>query len=543
MRKILLLLSVGISLTACNNKESIDLLVTHAKIYTVDDNFSVKQAMAIKDGKIVATGTTDALSRAYKAEKQIKARGKYVYPGLIDAHAHLYGMGLSMQEVDLSGSKSYAEVVERTRSFNEENPTDYISGRGWDQNLWEDKNFPNKEALDEVFPDTPVVLTRVDGHAILANSAAMRLADFDENTKIEGGQIIWKDGEPTGVFIDAAMGLIRKHKPVPSRQDQIRALQLAQENVFSYGLTTVNDAGLQKDVILLIDSLQKENKYPLRIYAMISSSDSTTLDYFLEQGIFKTDGLNVRSAKVFTDGALGSRGAALRAPYSDDPYNSGLMLINKDDLTKLSKRLAKANFQMNSHAIGDSANRVILSVYKEALKDKTDARWKVEHAQILSPEHFAYFSDNIIASVQPTHATSDMNWVEDRLGTERTKGAYAFRDILKHGKRIALGTDFPVEKVNPMFTFYSAITRQDHEGKPADGFMPDQRLTREETLRGMTIWAAYSNFEEDEKGSLEVGKFADFIIMEEDLMEIKTAEIPNVQVEETYVGGKQVYKR
>lgn len=543
MRKILLLLSVGISLTACNNKETIDLLVTHAKIYTVDDNFSVKQAMAIKDGKIVATGTTDALSRAYKAEKQIKARGKYVYPGLIDAHAHLYGMGLSMQEVDLSGSKSYEEVIERTRKFNEENPTDYISGRGWDQNLWEDKNFPTKEALDEVFPDTPVVLTRVDGHALLANSAAMRLADFDENTKIDGGQIFWKDGEPTGVFIDAAMGLIRKHKPAPSRQDQIRALQLAQEKVFSYGLTTINDAGLEKDVILLVDSLQKENNYPLRIYAMISSNDPETLDYFLDQGIYKTDGLSVRSAKVFTDGALGSRGAALREPYSDDPHNYGLTLINKEDFTKLSKRLADANFQMNSHAIGDSANHVVLTVYKEAIKGKTDARWKVEHAQILSPEHFAYFSDNIIASVQPTHATSDMPWVEDRLGAERIKGAYAYQDILKHGKRLALGTDFPVEKVNPMFTFYSAVARQDHEGFPTDGFMPEQRLTREQTLRGMTIWAAYSNFEEDEKGSLEAGKFADFIMMDEDLMEVDISEIPNIKVQETYVGGKRVYKK
>lgn len=543
MRKILLLLSVGIFLTACDNKEPVDLLVTHAKIYTVDDNFSVKQAMAIKDGKVVATGTTDALSRAYKAEKQIKVRGKYVYPGLIDAHAHLYGMGLSMQEVDLSGAKSYEEVIERTHKFNEENPTDFISGRGWDQNLWEDKNFPTKEALDVVFPDTPVVLTRVDGHAILANSAAMRLADFDENTKIDGGQIFWKEGEPTGIFIDAAMGMIRKHKPAVSREDQIRALELVQENVFSYGLTTVNDAGLQKDVILLIDSLQKENKYPLRIYAMIASSDPETLDYFLEQGIYKTDGLNVRSAKVFTDGALGSRGAALREPYSDDPENSGLMLMTKESLTKLSKRLADANFQMNAHAIGDSANQAVLSVYEEALKDKTDARWKIEHAQILSPEHFAYFSDNIIASVQPTHATSDMNWVEDRLGAARVKGAYAFREILNHGKRIALGTDFPVEKVNPMFTFYSAITRQDFDGNPAEGFMPDQRLTREETLRGMTIWAAFSNFEEEEKGSLEAGKFADFIIMKEDLMEIKTAEIPSLQVEETYVGGKQVYKK
>lgn len=543
MRKIFLLLSISLLLASCQNLEPVDLLITHAKIYTVDDDFSVKQAMAIKDGKIVATGTRDALARTYKPKERIRANGKFIYPGFIDAHAHLYGMGLSMQEVDLSGAKSYAEVVERTRKFNEENSTDYISGRGWDQNLWEDKNFPTKEALDEVFSNTPVVLTRVDGHALLANSAAMRLADFDENTKIDGGQIFWKDGEPTGVFIDAAMGLIRKHKPAPSRQDQIRALQLAQEKVFSYGLTTINDAGLQKEVILLIDSLQKENNYPLRIYAMISSSDPETLDYFLKQGIYKTDGLSVRSAKVFTDGALGSRGAALRDPYSDDPHNYGLTLISKEDFTKLSKRLADANFQMNSHAIGDSANHVVLSVYKETLKDKTDARWKVEHAQILSPEHFAYFSDNIIASVQPTHATSDMPWAEDRLGPERIKGAYAYQDILKNGKRLALGTDFPVEKVNPMFTFYSAVARQDHEGNPASGFLPEQRLTREQTLRGMTIWAAYSNFEEAEKGSLEPGKFADFVIMDEDLMEVDISEIPQLKVQETYVGGKRVYKR
>lgn len=543
MRKTYLLLCIGFLLASCQNLEPVDLLITHAKIYTIDEDFSVTQAMAIKDGKIVATGTRDALARTYKPKKRIRANGKFIYPGFIDAHAHLYGMGLSMQEVDLSGAKSYAEVVERTRKFNEENPTNFISGRGWDQNLWEDKNFPTKEALDEVFPNTPVVLTRVDGHALLANSAAMRLADFDENSRIDGGQIFWKDGQPTGVFIDAAMGLIRKHKPAPSRQDQIRALQLAQEKVFSYGLTTVNDAGLEKDIILLIDSLQKENSYPLRIYAMISSSNPETLEYFLDKGIYKTDRLNVRSAKVFTDGALGSRGAALREPYSDDPHNYGLTLISKEDFTKLSKRLADANFQMNSHAIGDSANQVVLSVYKEILKDKTEARWKVEHAQILSPEHFAYFSDNIIASVQPTHATSDMPWAEDRLGAQRIKGAYAYQDILKHGKRLALGTDFPVEKVNPMLTFYSAVARQDHNGNPTGGFMPEQRLTREQTLRGMTIWAAYSNFEENEKGSLEPGKFADFIMLDKDIMEVNISEIPDIKIQETYIGGERVYKR
>src|SRR5690625_4783875 len=475
MRKTFLLLSISLLLASCQNLEPVDLLITHAKIYTVDKDFSVKQAMAIKDGKIVATGTRDALARTYKPKERIRANGKFIYPGFIDAHAHWDVMGCTMLEGDLSGAKSCAEVVERTRKFHEENPTAYISGRGWDQNLWEDKNFPTKEALDVVFPDTPVVLTRVDGHALLANSAAMRLAEFDENTKIEGGQIFWEGGEPTGVFIDAAMSLIRKHKPAPSRQDKIRALQLAQEEVFSYGLTTINDAGLQKDVILLIDSLQKENKYPLRVYAMISGSDPETLGYFLDQGIYKTDGLSVRSAKVFTDGALGSRGAALREPYSDDPHNYGLSLISKEDFTKLSKRLADANFQMNSHAIGDSANHVVLTVYEETLKDKTDARWKVEHAKILSPDHIAYYSDNIIASVQPTHATSDMSWAEDRLGADRIRGAYAYQDILKYGKRLALGTDFPVEKVTPMFTFYSAVARQDHEGNPAAGFLPEDR--------------------------------------------------------------------
>lgn len=543
MRKTLILLCSSLFLIACDSKEEVDLLITHAKIYTVDGDFSVKQAMAIKDGKVVATGTRDALARLYKPVERISADGRYLYPGFIDAHAHLYGMGLSMQEVDLSGAKSYEEVVARTKDFYQGTSTAFISGRGWDQNLWEDKNFPTKEALDSAFPDIPVVLTRVDGHAILANSAAMRLASFDKNTKIEGGQILWEQGEPTGVFIDAAMGLIRKHIPTASRQEQIRALKLAQEEVLSYGLTTIDDAGLQKEIILLIDSLQKAKEYPLRIYAMISGSDSESLDYFLETGKYKTDALNVRSVKVFTDGALGSRGAALREAYSDDPGNHGLMLLNKEEITALSKRLAAADFQMNSHAIGDSANHTILNVYKEVLKDKKDARWRVEHAQVLSPEHFEFFSDNIIASVQPTHATSDMHWVTSRLGEKRTEGAYAFRDILSFGKRIALGTDFPVEKVNPMYTFYSAVARQDHQGEPAAGFLPEQRLTREETLKGMTIWAAYANFEEHEKGSLEPGKFADFIILDEDLMEVPISKVPSLQVQETFIGGKQVYKR
>ncbi len=540
MKKILPSFLIGLVLIGCNVQKPVDLLVINATVYTVDDEFSVAQALAVRDGEIVAVGSSQDLQDAYQAEDILDAEGKTIIPGLIDAHAHFYGFGMQLQTVNLVGTKSFEEVVERVVTFQEQENADFIVGRGWDQNDWEVKEFPTKDTLDVLFPDTPVSLTRIDGHALLANQAALDLAGITSETSVSGGEIILKDGRPTGVLVDNPMGMVQRHIPAATRQQKVEGLLDAQEVVFSYGLTTVNDAGIDRSTVELIDSLQQSGDLKVRIYAMLRNSASN-LDYYLDRGIYKTDYLNVRSVKVMGDGALGSRGAALKEPYSDQEGQYGALLMTVEEFKETAARIARSEYQMNTHAIGDSANLVVLKTYDSLLQGEADRRWKVEHAQIVDPEDFHYFSSNIIPSVQPTHATSDMYWVQDRLGEEREKGAYAFKRLLEEAGLLALGTDFPVEEVSPFLTFYAAVTRQDTEGWPEGGYRMNEALTREETLRGMTTWAAYSNFEEEEKGSLEAGKFADFVILEKDIMKVDPKEIPGMKVEATYVGGERVY--
>lgn len=535
----LALLSVFIVSCANTDKQEADLILTNAKIYTVDSAFSKAEAFAVKDGKFIAVGTSKQINAKYSAEKKIDGKGKIIYPGFIDAHCHFYGFGTNLQSVDLVSTKSYDEVLKRVMAFQKEKPADFIYGRGWDQNDWEDKNFPTKKELDSIFPTIPVVLQRVDGHAYLVNQKALDLAKVDEETTTEGGEIVKINNEITGVLIDNPMDLINAIMPKMSRNQQIKALQEAEKYCFNYGLTTVDDAGISRETIELIDSLQQAGALKMRIYAMVSNTPADR-DYYLNKGILKTDKLNVRSIKVYGDGALGSRGAALREPYSDRDGHYGAMITPVDSIYALAKKIAETDFQMNTHAIGDSANTVVLKAYAEALSDKTDARWRVEHAQVISPEDFDYFDDNIIPSVQPTHATSDMYWAEDRLGARRMEGAYAYKELLDESGTIALGTDFPVEQVNPFYTFYAAVARKDLEHFPEGGFQPKDKLSREEALRGMTIWAAHANFEEEEKGSIEAGKFADFVIMDNDLMTITEDKLPDLKVSETYLGGEKV---
>jgi hypothetical protein len=533
------LLSVFIVSCSNTDKQEADLILTNATIYTVDSAFSKAEAFAVKDGKFIAVGTSKEINTKYTADQNIDGKGKIIYPGFIDAHCHFYRFGTNLQSVDLVGTRSYDEVLKRVTAFQKEKPADFIYGRGWDQNDWEDKNFPTKRELDSIFPDIPVVLQRVDGHAYLVNQKALDLAKVDEKTKVDGGEIVKVNNEITGVLIDNPMDSINAIMPKMSRNQQIKALQEAEKYCFNYGLTTVDDAGISRETIELIDSLQQAGALKMRIYAMVSNT-AADRDYYLNKGILKTDKLNVRSIKVYGDGALGSRGAALREPYSDRDGHYGAMITPVDSIYALAKKIAETDFQMNTHAIGDSANTVVLKAYTEALSDKTDARWRVEHAQVISPEDFDYFDDNIIPSVQPTHATSDMYWAEDRLGARRMEGAYAYKQLLDESGTIALGTDFPVEQVNPFYTFYAAVARKDLERFPEGGFQPKDKLSREEALRGMTIWAAHANFEEEEKGSIEAGKFADFIIMDNDLMTITEDKLPDLKVSETYLGGEKV---
>ncbi|WP_394970420.1 amidohydrolase [uncultured Croceitalea sp.] len=525
-------------LFSCNSKEEVDLIVYNAKIYTVDDVFSQASAVAIKDGKFVAV-SKDNIDN-YTAREELDAEGKTIVPGLIDAHCHFYGLGLTQQIVNLRGTTSYDDILEKVAEFQKEKPSNFIQGRGWDQNDWEIKEFPTKDKLDELFPDTPVALERVDGHAYLVNQKALDLAGITKETQISGGEIV-KDakGNLIGVLVDNPMGLIDAVIPKPTRATQVQALKDAEKLCFDYGLTTVNDAGLNKATIEMIDSLQQIGDLNIRVYAMISNN-TENLDYYLDRGIFKTDNLNVRSVKVYGDGALGSRGAALREPYTDKEGHFGAMITPVDDIEALAERIAASEYQMNTHAIGDSANIVVLRAYQKALEGKTDRRWKVEHAQVISEQDFDYFKNGIIPSIQPTHATSDMYWAEDRLGVERVKGAYAFKTLLDKAGVVALGTDFPVEKVSPFLTFYAAVARQDLENYPERGYQMKDALSREETLKGMTIWAAYSNFEEDEKGSIEVGKKADFVILSDDIMEVPASQIPNLKAEQVFVDGGKV---
>lgn len=539
MKQIVFSLLFLALLQSCNTKTPVDLIVYNANIYTVDDNFSKAEAMAIKDGKLVAVGTSEDITNSYTSDVQNDINGQTILPGFIDAHCHFYNLGIQQQRVDLVGTKSFSDVVERVTAFQKEKNVPFITGRGWDQNDWDVKEFPNKDTLDVLFPDTPVALTRIDGHALIANQKALELAGITNTTKVEGGEVELKDGKLTGILIDNPMSLVRDVVPKPGREQQIAALMEAQDICFSYGLTTVDDAGLSKDEYHLIDSLQQAGDLKMRVYGMISNTEEN-LDYYLNKGIIKTDRLNIRSVKVYADGALGSRGAALKQPYSDKGNHFGAMVIGPEDFKTLAERIAASEYQMNTHAIGDSANIVVLRTYDKLLSKEENRRWRVEHAQIITDQDFDYFSTNIIPSVQPTHATSDMYWAEDRVGEERIKGAYAYNTLLDQADIVALGTDFPVEQVSPFLTFYAAVARQDTSGFPEGGFNMKEALTREETLKGMTIWAAFSNFEEDEKGSLEAGKFADFIVLNENIMEVEASNIPSIKVLETYVNGEQV---
>ncbi|MAD96561.1 MAG: amidohydrolase [Flavobacteriaceae bacterium] len=541
MKKVIYLFAILISLTQCT-KKNVDLIVINSNTYTVNDNFDKAEAFAVKDGKFVAVGSNSDIQGSYTSENVMDAENQTVVPGLIDAHCHFYRFGLQLQKVSLEGTKSYDEVIQRMLDFKKEKNATYITGRGWDQNDWEVKKFPTKEKLDKAFPNTPVAVRRVDGHALLVNEAALRYSGLSSTKfpkKVVGGEFITKNGKLTGVLIDRAMDYIKI--PDATKNEAINGLLEAQKINFSYGLTTVDDAGLGQMPINLIDSLQKAGDLKIRIYAMISATQEN-LDHYIKKGIYKTDRLNVRSFKVYGDGALGSRGAAMKESYSDRENHFGALIYPAERYAEIAKQIAASDFQMNTHAIGDSANYWVLKVYEDALKavNAKDRRWRNEHSQIVDMDDFELF-ENVIPSIQPTHATSDMYWAEDRVGAERIKGGYAFKKLLDTYGLVALGTDYPVEKVSPFLTFYAAVARKDLEGYPEGGYQMENALSREETLKGMTIWAAYSNFEENEKGSIEIGKFADFVILSNNIMEIDEAKIPDTKAVATYLNGEKVY--
>lgn len=525
----------------CSNKSEADLLIHNAVIYSIDSQFSKQTGMVIRDGKILELGADAQLLEKYQAKEVLDAGGQFIYPGFIDAHCHFYRYGLGLQTADLVGTTSWQSILDTLVKFSSNVPEGWLIGRGWDQNDWPVQHFPTNEDLNRLFPERPVLLSRIDGHAAIANDKALELAGIKAGDRLTGGTIEVKNGRLTGILIDNAIDLVSSKIPAPTATQMKEALLDAQRNCFAMGLTTVDDCGLDYTEVEFIDSLQKSGDLKMRVYAMLSDA-KRNYDYILPKGIIKTPFLNVRSFKVYADGALGSRGACLLHDYADDPGNKGFLLSNPEHFDSVAALLANSPFQMNTHAIGDSGNRTILKIYAKHLEKQTDRRWRIEHAQVVHPDDFVLFgAHGIIPSVQPTHATSDMYWAGKRLGAEREKGAYAFKQLMDQNGWIPLGTDFPVEDISPFKTFFAAVARQDAKGYPQGGYQPENALSREQALRGMTIWAAKSNFEETEKGSLEPGKLADFILLDRDLLTAPKDSLLSTRVLGTWIGGQKVF--
>ncbi len=527
---------------SCRSTQKVAFIVHHAKIYTTDSTFSTAEAMAIKDGKIVATGTDSAILSRYQSDSTLDAGGKTIYPGFIDAHCHFTGYATDSWKCELTGTGSFKEILDKIVEYAHHAPVSWIYGRGWDQNDWSDKNYPDKTVLDSLFPHRPVFLKRIDGHAAIANQTALDLARVTENTVVEGGAFLKKEGKLTGVLIDNAMSQVEKVIPEISDSLAQRYFDQLQEKCFAQGLTGVHDCGISEHTIDLIDAEQKSGRLKMKIFALLTDS-AQYYDRWIKKGPYVTERLHVGGFKLYADGALGSRGACLLHDYSDQPGWKGFLLSEVTHFQTVAEKLSNTTFQMCTHAIGDSGNRTILNIYANKLKEKNDKRWRIEHAQVVNENDFDIFQQySIIPSVQPTHATSDMYWAESRLGPQRIKSAYAYQLLLKQNGWLALGTDFPVEDISPFRTFLAAVARKDAKMFPAGGFQPANALTREQAIRGMTIWAAKAAFEEKEKGSLEPGKAADFIMLDKDLLHCREEEILQTKVNATYINGESVYR-
>ena len=518
-------------MSSCNHKTPVDLIVYNANIYTVDDNFSKAQAFAVKDGKFVAVGDDATILDKYKAQETIDAQGDAVYPGFMDGHCHFSSYGENLVRwANLKGCQSFDEVIERLRVHDSLYPAEWLLGRGWDQNLWPRADFPDNKQLTEVFPRKKILLTRVDGHAVLVSNEVLVLAGIDENTRMDGGMVLVKDGRCTGVLLDNLADVAKSMVPKMETSQRILALQKAQENCFAVGLTSITDAGLDIATIELIDSLQQAGQLTMHVNAMVNPDDET-MDHFMQQGVIDKERLTVRSVKIYADGALGSRGAKLIMPYADDPKNSGLMVENDEFYRHVCQKTIDAGYQVCCHAIGDGGVQHILDIYAEYLKGKNDLRWRIEHSQVVDEADFQRYSQYaVIPSIQTTHCTSDMDWAGDRLGGERIRNAYAYQRLLQQNGWVVNGTDFPIEDISPIYTFYAAVARKHLNGTPATGFQMENALTREQALRSITLWVAKGCFLEKRKGSIEVGKDADFVILDRDLMTVAENEIPDAKV-------------
>jgi len=528
-------------LTACGSREQADLLLYNATIFTVDSTFSMAEAIAIHEGKVLATGDRAALEKAYQFTESRDLQGAFVYPGFIDAHCHFVYYGLNLQQVDLKGTRSWEEVLERLQAFAAENPDGWLIGRGWDQNDWPIATYPDRVQLDSMFPNRPVYLSRVDGHAAVANAVALAAAEMGPGTQIAGGQLIKRpDGSLSGLLIDNAANRLEAVLPAPDAAAWRDAILDAQSACHAVGLTSVHDAGLNRLQLEVLEQMEAVGELSMGVYGMISAFPEE-LAYYLAKSPYRGPKLHVRSFKFYADGALGSRGARLKESYHDEHNHFGLWVTEPDTLARYAPLLAAAGYQMNTHCIGDAANQRVPEIYAATVGQQADHRWRIEHAQVVTPTDLSIYKQaGIVPSVQPTHATSDMYWAGERLGPQRITHAYAYQNLLQLQGWLPLGTDFPVEDISPLKTFYAAVFRVDSVGYPEGGFQSENALSREQALRGMTIWAARAGFEENEKGSLEAGKQADLVVLDRNLMEVSVSELLKTKVLATYVGGKVV---
>ena len=539
MKFILYLSSLLLIVSACYKGKSVDLVIHNAKVHTLLDNSEIAEAIAINDGKIVEIGPERQILNKYSAEEQIDAEGKDIYPGFTDAHGHILSYAKQLLSADLVGSRSMDEILVRLEKYQSKNNRKFIIGRGWDQSLWGTTEFPTNEQLNKLFPTTPVCLIRIDGHALLANDALLKLAGISSETTINGGIIHVKDGKCTGLLVDNAMNPIYALMPEFPKKEIIEAIKEIQEELYQYGITGVHEAGIEFKDISLFKELIDKHAFKLNLYAMLMPSDEN-IAFAKKNGIYTYKNLSIRSFKVMGDGALGSRGALLKQAYADEHNHHGVLTTSLDDMKRIADICESTGYQMNTHAIGDSTNKILLDLYERIFKVNRDHRWRIEHAQVIDPKDFELFSKYaVFPSVQPTHAVSDQRWAEQRIGRKRMIGAYAYKTLLNQFGMIAIGTDFPIELTDPFLTIHAAVQRTNIDNIPSGGFYINEALTLDECIKGMTSWAAFASFQENQLGTLEKGKDATFVIFENP---VRTQ--PNFQPNfssHTFIKGEKVY--